>query len=192
MTEARSAKPSPGRPHSCQTQPDRKPRALDLACDVNTGNAHANHMLLIMARLGNRTLQCYASEQTLADRCGFSLSTASRAINYLKARSYIKQIICRPRKRRTNTYDLCITLWITRRRGSPCRTHTRSDCTSKASQVDRQNHGLESGSQRHGAETREALSVGGLFTTLVSDLKAHSGRGGCEKASPARRTPALA
>ncbi|WP_082452893.1 helix-turn-helix domain-containing protein [Sphingomonas sp. Leaf208] len=131
-------------------------------------------MLLIMARLGNRSLRCYASEQTLADRCGFSVSTASRAIDHLKERSYIKQIICTPRTRRTNTYQLCINLWITRAPVRPNRTLMPSGWTVEAGQVDRQNLGSESGSKRHAARPPEGMSIGDCVAPLIAEAKARS------------------
>jgi len=174
VTAAGSAGPPTSQQLPDSGAPKRKPRALDLAFDVDTGNASANHMLLIMARLGNASLRCYASEKTLADRCGFSVSSASRAINHLKACSYIKQIICKPRTRRTNTYQLCINLWITRVPELPSRTLTRSGWTVEAGHVDRQNLGSESGSKRHAARPLEGMSIGDCLAPLVAEAKARS------------------
>lgn len=153
----------------------KEPRALDLAFDVDTGNSRANHMLLIMARLGNRTLRCYASEKTLADRCGFSVSTASRAIDYLKSRSFIKQVICHPRKRKSCTYALCIDLWITRKPVRPRLNRGRSNCAFHLGQPERQNHEPESGSQRATSGARATTSVGARIAPLIVRLTRESG-----------------
>jgi hypothetical protein len=174
VTAAGSAAPAPSRQISSSAPLRKKPRALDLAFDVDTGNAPANHMLLIMARLGNGSLRCYASEQTLADRCGFSVSSASRAIDHLKARSYIKQIICTPRTRRTNTYQLCINLWITQVPERPSCTLTRSGWTVEAGHVDRQNLGRESGSKRDAAGALDGLSIGDCVAPLIANAKARA------------------
>lgn len=152
----------------------REPRALDLAFDVDTGNSRANHMLLIMARLGNRTLRCYASEKTLADRCGFSVSTASRAIDYLKSRSFIKQVICHPRRRQSCTYALCIDLWITRKPTRPRLNRGRSNCAFHPGQTGRQNQEPESGSQRATSGARATASVGARIAPLIARLTRES------------------
>lgn len=173
MSAAGFAAPALSRQISSSAPLPKRPRALDLAFDVDTGNAPANHMLLIMARLGNGSLRCYASEQTLADRCGFSVSSASRAIDHLKARSYIKQIICKPRTRRTCTYELCIDLWITPDRRQQNGTRHRSGCAFRTGQVDRQNQGRESGSKREASSSSENLSIGIHIAPLIANAKAY-------------------
>lgn len=118
---------------------------LDLAFGLDTGNDKANHMLLHMARLGNRSHRCFASQARLATRCGFSVSTASRAIRYLVKHGYIKQIYEHPRRRQTNTYELLIKLWITQRPVAAAAQSGQSGCRTDARQTDRQNHNHESG-----------------------------------------------
>jgi len=161
------------RPSSSTTS--KEPRALDLAFEVDTGDSRANHMLLIMARVGNSSLVCYASEKTLAKRCGFSVSTASRAIDHLKARSYIKQVILRPRKRKSCTYALCIDLWITSDSRQTTWKSGRSNCTSTLVQIERQNQERESGRQQAAVSTRAGASVGECVAPLLTKLKEQPG-----------------
>ncbi len=153
----------------------KEPRALDLAFEVDTGDSRANHMLLIMARIGNSSLVCYASEKTLARRCGFSVSTASRAIDHLKAHSYIKQVILRPRRRQSCTYALCVDLWITCNYRQITRKGSRSNCTSTPGQLERQNQERESGRQQIAVSSRAGASVGECVAPLLAKLKEQPG-----------------
>ncbi len=65
--------------------PKHKPtRPLDMAFDDSGVKANAKLVFLIMCRRGNRTGECYMSNNRLAEECGVSVSTVSRAKRELR------------------------------------------------------------------------------------------------------------
>lgn len=57
--------------------------ALQWAVLQRTGDASANHLLIVMGWRGNRTFECYMSVATMARETGLSIRTVRRKIPYL-------------------------------------------------------------------------------------------------------------
>lgn len=126
-----------------------KPRILDRAFATQGIPSSAKLLLLNMAKLGNGTGQCFASQQRLAEMCCCDKRTVRRALSHLLAEGLIKEI---PNpKRATKRYLLNFHRWgLPRgqdaRTGGRKRPHTRG-------QIDRQNHDLNH-KLNHGARNR--------------------------------------
>ena len=85
------------------------PRILDIAFDVREFPPLVLLILIRMARLGNRTGQVFASQETIAVACNCSVRSVRRAMEVLRDRGYITRI---PRlKLKTDRYVLNYHRW---------------------------------------------------------------------------------
>lgn len=85
------------------------PRILDVAFGVREFPPLVLLILIRMARLGNRTGQVFASQETIAVACNCSVRSVRRAMEVLRDRGYITRI---PRsKLKTDRYVLNYHRW---------------------------------------------------------------------------------
>lgn len=91
---------------------DRKPkkrlRYLDWAFEQLTGSRSANHLLIVMARRGNKSGLCWMRQSRLASEMGCGLSTVQRAMTHLKKHGYIVDVSRHFPERITRTFRLCM------------------------------------------------------------------------------------
>lgn len=87
----------------------RNIRVLDIAFAVSDLKPMTKLVLVNMARLGNNTAQCWASQQLLADMCGCARRTVQRHQRILRKLDYIYRA---PNKNtRTTLYILRHSVW---------------------------------------------------------------------------------
>jgi hypothetical protein len=68
------------------------PRILDLAFEVRDIPTSPKLLLIVMSRLGNSTGQCFASQETLANRCCCSVRTVRRLLDFLRCNQFVTRI----------------------------------------------------------------------------------------------------
>ena len=124
-------------------------RRLDLAFDVPGLSSSEKLLIIVMARFGNSSGFCWASQQTLADKCGCDRSTINRLLKKLKDKELVTPT--KDPKRRTVTYRLNCGKWRSLMKQNDtlgvAERHTRQSqiATQNQDMNQKMNHGRRSG-----------------------------------------------
>lgn len=109
-------------------------RPLDLAIGAHGIPTLAKLLLICMAKLGNSTHHCFASQRRLAKMCECSVRSIGRQMDHLRMRGWITRV--EDPKRKTDCYQLNTHMWVS---GQAVFQH-QSDRPARRGQNVRQNH----------------------------------------------------
>lgn len=149
----------------------RGPRILDLAFEVDFLRSREKILLIFMARYGNKSGLCYASQDRLAHDCGCDRSTICRALRKLRSLGLVTPID--DPKRHTITYRLNCGKW--RSPMPQIASSDASNCGSDLWQIATQNPKPNPNmNQRRRVGTACGKPIGEIASSILKSKRTHS------------------
>ena len=154
----------------------RKIRILDLAFTVSDLPPLGKFLLITMARLGNSSGRCYASQETLASKCCCSIRTVRRLLKVLREAGLVVRIPDSTRS--TDSYVLLYQRWTSERKEGGQRglskRPTRPQLTGQFGRENpKVNPNLNQDEDLSPTRCHEAVRLDGPSQQVLSRIKGH-------------------